>query len=82
MRNIELKFFLKILRNAVVLAGLGFISMWMTTPLITMEAVEIWFKCKPFAMFLILYVFTELAKRYNLDYRNEDLKLKSNTLIF
>lgn len=56
----ELNFCLKVFRNAVILSGLYFVSVWAATNTLTFEAM------KPLAIFGIGYIFTELANRYGL----------------
>jgi len=54
-----MKFILKIIRNAFILAGLMFVSTFATGTL-TYEL------CKPVLIFFLGYIFTELAHHYKL----------------
>ena len=58
--NKELKFLLKVTRNALILAGLMFFSTYATKSL-TYETL------KPIIVFFGMYIFTELANRYGLN---------------
>lgn len=70
--NQELSFFLKIMRNALILSGLYFVSVWAVGDLS-------WAVCKPVIIFLLTYIFTELARRYGLAFERNK---KASTLVF
>lgn len=53
-------FFYKVLRNAIILGGLYFLSIWATA-----EAVN-WLLLKALIVFFVGYILTELANRYGL----------------
>jgi len=71
--NIEIKFILKVIRNALILSGLYFTSVWASGSLN-------WIVLKPIIIFILSYLFIELAKRYGLDYSK--IKTNINTIIF
>ena len=75
----ELQFLFKIARNAFILSGLYFFSMWAT-----IVEVDYLLHIKPILVFFGTYVLVECAKRYKLDYRNikPGTKPKPCTLIF
>jgi hypothetical protein len=68
----EINFLFKVGRNALILSGLYFISVWGVNAEMTLETT------KPIILFLGTYILTECAKRYGLDYKAN--KFKSNTL--
>lgn len=70
--NKELKFLINIVRNGFILAGLMFVSTLATNTL-TMELF------KPIILFIMGYVFTELARYYGITPKN---KRGQTTLIF
>ena len=72
--NPELEFLCKVLRNAFILAGMYFISVWATT-----QQLDFLMHIKPILIFLLTYVCTELVKRYKLD--SVDTKKKLTTFI-
>jgi hypothetical protein len=55
-----MKFYLKIIRNGFILGVLFFIALWATNEIT-------WGICKSVIVFYVGYVFTELARFYNLD---------------
>ena len=57
--NKELSFWIKVVRNAFILAGLYFVSVFATGNLS-------WEVCKPVLIFFLGYLFTELARHYGL----------------
>lgn len=71
----ELSFLLKIVRNALILAGLYFVSVWAVSDLS-------WAVCKPVVIFILMYIFTELAKTYKLDYPQRNKLKEYKTLLF
>lgn len=73
MKN-ELDFFLKVVRNALILSGLYFFSVWASNQTLDFNS------CKPVLIFLGTYVFTELAKRYGLSIPKS--RKSQKTLIF
>ena len=70
--NQEFNFFLKIVRNAFILSGLMFVSTYSTKTL-NYEMI------KPIIVFLLTYIFTELARHYQLLPKNKNAQ---STLIF
>jgi len=75
--NKELKFLIRVGRNGAILAGLYFISIWATTSNLLFLA-----HIKPILIFLLTYILTECAKRYNLDIKSQKTFNQSNTLLF
>ena len=73
--NPELEFLCKVVRNAVILAGMYFVSVWATT-----QQLDFLMHIKPILIFLLTYTGTELVKRYKID--SEVTKKKITTLIF
>jgi len=70
----EKQFLFKVMRNAFILAGLYFVSVFAVGDL--SYAV-----CKPVLVFFLGYILTELANRYGLNMKNIPTK-KGATLIF
>jgi len=70
--NAELAFWCKVVRNAFILAGLYFVSVFAVGEL----SYEV---CKPVIVFFATYVFTELARHYGLSMPKSSNK---STLIF
>lgn len=56
----QLSFLIKVIRNAIILSGLYFVSVWAVGDLT-------WNVCKPVIVFMGTYIFTELARFYKLD---------------
>lgn len=63
----ELRFVGKVIRNAIILAGLFFVSVFAVGDLT-------WTLVKPIIVFLFSYILTELAKHYNIDMKYKTLK--------
>lgn len=61
----ELEFFLKVIRNGLILGGLYFVSVWASLDQITFNA------CKPAILFLFTYILTELANRYGIVFKGQ-----------
>lgn len=72
----ELNFILKVLRNALILSGMYFCSVWVTA-----QSLDFITHIKPILIFLFMYVLTECAKRYKLDYKNPNIKNKPITTL-
>ena len=64
MKNKEMNFLFKVIRNGMILSGLYFVSVWGTATDLNMAI------CKPIILFLFFYVLTDLSKRYGLDAKN------------
>jgi hypothetical protein len=74
--NKEIEFFIKVIRNALILAGLYFVSVWAASDTLSFSI------CKPVIIFLITYILTELTKRYGLDIQKNKKNFKcAKTLI-
>jgi hypothetical protein len=71
--NEEINFLVKVVRNALILGGLYFVSVYAVGE-ISYEM------CKPIIVFLGTYIFTELAKHYKLDYPNKKRKIYTTLL--
>lgn len=70
--NKEINFWIKIIRNAFILAGLYFVSVWAAGDLS-------WVICKPIIIFFLGYCLTELARHYGIEIPKNK---KATTLIF
>jgi hypothetical protein len=55
-------FFLKVIRNGIILASYMFIAIWATTDNLN------WVFLKPVVLFLMGYILTELMRYYKLSY--------------
>jgi len=75
--NKELEVLIKIIRNSLILGGLYFVSIWAVGDL----SFQV---CKPLIVFLLTYIFTELAKIYKLDYPKQlgDKRKTYSTLVY
>ena len=73
--NNELKFLIVILRNAFILSGVYFVSVFATGDL-TYEV------CKPILVFFGGYIFVELARHYGLNVAQVPKKKVNTPLIF
>jgi len=75
----ELNFLFKVSRNAAILSGLYFFSIWASV-----QYIDFALHIKPLAVFFGTYVLTEAAKRYKLDYRHsiKGIKPKPCTMFF
>jgi hypothetical protein len=69
-----MKFLIKVVRNAAILAGLMFVSSFATGTLS-------WELCKPVLVFFLGYIFTELAHYYKLMPTTKKNKKAISTLI-
>ena len=65
------RFFLKVARNGLILAGLYFVSVWAGAELT-------WETTKPLIIFFATYVLTELARYYKLKGAAEPMSKKAN----
>jgi hypothetical protein len=72
----EVKFIIKVFRNAVILSGLYFFSIWAST-----QQLDFLMHIKPILIFLGTYVLTECAKRYKVDIKNPQMKNKIETIM-
>jgi len=63
-----MNFLIKVIRNAFILSGLMFVSTFATGTL-TYDL------CKPIVVFFLGYIFTELARYYQLLPKNKKAKL-------
>lgn len=72
--NAELDFFIKVVRNGGILAGMYFVSVFATTNDLTFEI------CKPVLIFLLTYVLTELARHYKLN--PQEIEKRKTTLFY
>lgn len=73
----EIAFWLKVIRNGGILAGLYFFSVWTTT-----QELSFLIHLKPILIFMGTYILTEAVKRYQLDFKTPN-KFKENcTLIY
>ena len=70
--NDEIKFLVKIGRNALILSGMYFVSVFATGDLCYKVL-------KPIIIFFLTYVFSELARRYRL---NPNTRVKIRPLVF
>lgn len=63
LNQIETRFIWKVIRNALILGGLYFTTLWASASgtAITMTM------CKPIILFIVTYVLTEFTKRYGID---------------
>ena len=77
IKNKEIQFLIKVVRNGAILAGLYFFSVWATTQQLVFIT-----HIKPVLVFLGTYTLTECAKRYKLDYKNPKKRNKLNTMVF
>ena len=57
--TMEITFWCKIIRNAFILAGLYFVSVWASGDLT-------YSLCKPIMIFFLTYCFSELARHYGI----------------
>jgi len=75
-QNKDLHFLLIVLRNSLILGGLYFVSVFATMEL-SYET------CKPVIIFILSYIFTELARHYKLSLRTTEPKdIKRHTTLF
>ena len=72
--NQELMFWGKVIRNAFILAGLYFVSVFAAGDIS-------WEICKPVLIFFGTYIFTELARHYKLQPATTK-KVNMTTMIF
>lgn len=70
--NKEFAFLLKVLRNAVILSGGFFVSVWAVGNLS-------WIICKPIIIFGLGYIFAELSRHYGI---KTPMKKAGTTIIF
>lgn len=70
--NNEFRFWLKVLRNGVILSGMFFASTWATETLS-------WALIKPIIIFFLGYFFTELGRHYRLSPSTKDMNKRAHT---
>jgi len=75
-QNKDLHFLLIVLRNSLILGGLYFVSVFATSEINYVNS-------KPIIIFMLSYVFTELARHYKLSLRTTEPKdIKRHTTLF
>ena len=74
--NTEVQFLIKVGRNAGILAGLYFVSVWAST-----SQLDFLNHIKTILIFMITYILTECGKRYGVSLKVPESKGKVCTMI-
>lgn len=74
--KIEVEFWLKVIRNGALLAGMYFFSVWASV-----QQLDFYIHIKPIVIFFSTYCLAEAGKRYGIDFKNMDSRTKLTTMI-